>query len=54
VEWLPENHPVFFQLDLAAELSLKPIHTHYRQKDPQSEQPYEPQMLTKSFVHSWW
>jgi len=28
VEWLPEDHLVFFLLDLAAELDLEAIHAH--------------------------
>ena len=44
VDWLPENHLVFFLLDLAAELDLEPIHAIYRQKDPRGEKPYDPRM----------
>ncbi len=44
VEWLPENHLVFFLLDLAAELDLEEIHANYRQKDPRGEMAYEPRM----------
>jgi len=40
VEWLPENHLVFFLLDLAVELDLDQIHRHYRQKDPWGEKAY--------------
>jgi len=32
VDRLPENHLVFFLLDLAAELDLETIHAAYRQK----------------------
>ncbi len=45
VEWLPENHLVFFLLDLAAELDLSEIHAYYRQKDPRGEKAYEPRMM---------
>ena len=45
VDWLPENHLVFFLLDLAAELDLEAIHAVYRQKDPRGEKAYEPRML---------
>lgn len=37
VNWLPENHLVFFLLDLAAELDLEEIDAVYRQKDPRGE-----------------
>ena len=45
VDWLPENHLVFFLLDLAAELDLEAIHSYYRQKDPRGEKAYEPRMM---------
>jgi transposase len=44
VDWLPENHLVFFLLDLAAELDREEIHTFYRQRDPRGEKAYEPRM----------
>jgi transposase len=44
VAWLPENHLVFFLLDLAAELDLEAIHAHYSQKDPRGEKAYDPRM----------
>jgi hypothetical protein len=37
VDWLPENHLVFFLLDLRAELDLGEIHAYDRQKDPRGE-----------------
>lgn len=37
VDWLAENHLVFFLLDLAPELDLEAIHGYYRQKDPRDE-----------------
>ena len=37
VNWLRENHLVFFLLDLAAELDLDAIHAVSRQKDPRGE-----------------
>jgi hypothetical protein len=33
VDWLPENHLVFFLLDLAGELDLEEIHAFYWQPD---------------------
>ena len=32
VDWLPENHLVFFLLDLAAELDLEAIHSYSGRK----------------------
>lgn len=37
VECSVENYPVFFLLDLAAELDLEVIHAYYRQNDPRGE-----------------
>ena len=37
VDWLPENHLVFFLLDLAGELDLEEIHAVYWQQDPHGE-----------------
>jgi hypothetical protein len=37
VDWLPENHLVFFLLDLAGELDLEEIHPFYWQQDPHEE-----------------
>ena len=45
VDWLPENHLVFFLLDLAAELDLEAIYAVYRQKDPRGEKAYDPRMM---------
>jgi hypothetical protein len=42
VDWLPLNHLVFFLLDLAAELDLEIIHSHYPQKDPRVAKAYDP------------
>jgi hypothetical protein len=42
VDWLLENHLVFFLLILAAELDLEAIHAVYRQKDPRGEKADEP------------
>jgi hypothetical protein len=39
VDWLPENHLVFFFLDLAGELDLEEIHAAFRQKDPRGKKP---------------
>ena len=45
VDWLPENHLVFFLLDLAGELDLEEIHAVYLQKDSRGEKAYDPRMM---------
>lgn len=53
VEWLPENHLVFFLLDLAAELDLEQIHAIYRQKDPRGEKAYDPRMMVVLLLYAY-
>jgi len=53
VDWLPENHLVFFLLDLAAELDLDAIHAVYRQKDPRGEKAYEPRMMVVLLLYAY-
>ena len=53
VDWLPENHLVFFLLDLAAELDLGEIHAHYRQKDPRGEKAYDPRMMVVLLLYAY-
>jgi transposase len=53
VDWLPENHLVFFLLDLAAELDLGEIHSYYRQKDPRGEKAYDPRMMVVLLLYAY-
>ena len=53
VDWLPENHLVFFLLDLAAELDLDAIHAVYRQKDPRGEKAYDPRIIVVLLLYSY-
>ena len=53
VDWLPENHLVFFLLDLAAELDLGEIHAFYRQKDPRGEKAYDPRMMVVLLLYAY-
>jgi len=53
VDWLPENHLVFFLLDLAAELDLEAIHTVYRQKDSRGEKAYNPRMMVVLLLYAY-
>ncbi len=54
VDWLPENHLVFFLLDLAAELDLEAIDAVYRQKDSRGEKAYEPRRRRRLPRSGWW
>ncbi|MCP9883125.1 IS1182 family transposase [Cyanobium sp. Alchichica 3B3-8F6] len=53
VEWLPENHLVFFLLDLASELDLEAIYAVYRQKDPRGEKVYDPRMMVVLLLYAY-
>jgi len=53
VDWLPENHLVFFLLDLAGELDFEKIHAVYRQKDPRGEKAYEPRMMVVLLLYAY-
>jgi transposase len=53
VDWLPENHLVFFLLDLAAELDLKEIHAGYRQKDSRGEKAYDARMIVVLLLYAY-
>ncbi len=53
VDWLPENHLVFFLLDLADELDLEVIHAVYRQKDPRGEKAYDPRMMVVLLLYAY-
>ena len=53
MDWLPQNHLVFFLLDLAAELDLGEIHAYYHQKDPRGEKAYEPRMMVVLLLYAY-
>ena len=53
VDWLPENHLVFFLLDLVVELDLGEIHAYYRQKDPRGEKAYDPRMMVVLLLYAY-
>ena len=44
VEWLPEQHLLFFRLDLVAELDLSAIAAVDEQRDPRGVKAYDPRM----------
>jgi hypothetical protein len=42
VQWLPENHLVFFLLDLASELDLSAFYAGYEGREARGVKAYEP------------
>jgi transposase len=53
VDWLPQDHLVFFLLDLAAEVDLEEIYALYRQKDPSGEKAYDPRMTVVLLLYAY-
>jgi transposase len=53
VDWLPENHLVFFLIDLAGELDLEEVHTVYRPKDPRREETNDPRMMVVLLLYTY-
>jgi transposase len=53
VEWLPENHLVFFLLDMAAELDLSASFAFYEPRDPRGVKAYEPRMMVVLLLYSY-
>ena len=53
VDWLAENHLVFFLLDLAAVLDVDEIHAFYRQKDPRGDKAYDPRMMVVLLLYAY-
>jgi transposase len=54
VEWLPENHLVFFLLDLASELDLSAIYAVYEARDPRGVKAYEPRMMVVLLLYAYY
>jgi hypothetical protein len=48
-EWLSEDHPVYFLLDLVDELDLSEILIPALAKDPRGEKGLDPRMSAKPF-----
>ena len=52
-EWLPQEHLVYFLLDLVDELDLSSIHAKYQAKDPRGWKPYDPRMMTLLLLYGY-
>jgi transposase len=53
VEWLPEQHLVFFLLDLIADLDLSAIVAVYEQRDPRGVKAYDPRMMVVLLLYAY-
>lgn len=52
-EWLPDEHLVYFILDVVAELDLSVILRRYQQKDPRGEKAYDPRMMVALLLYAY-
>ena len=53
IDWLPENHLVFFLRDLATELDLGVIYAVYDQRDSRGVKAYEPRMMVVLLLYTY-
>ena len=53
IDWLPNDHLVFFLLDLIDQLDLDPIFRLYRQKDARGEKAYDPRMMVVLLLYAY-
>lgn len=51
-DWLPENHLVYFLMDVTGQVDLSPIFAHY-EKTPQGQPPYHPRMMLTLLLYSY-
>jgi transposase len=52
-EWLPEQHLVYFVLDLVADLDLGEIERALQTKDHRGERPYSPRLMTALLLYGY-
>lgn len=52
-DWLPENHLVYFLLDVTGHLALSPILEHYTKGKAGGQPPYHPRMMVTLFVYAY-
>jgi len=53
MDWLPEEHLVYFVLDVVADLDLSGITSELRCKDPRGERPYSPSMMVALLLYGY-
>jgi transposase len=52
-EWLPEDHLVYFVLDVVAGLSLSVIEGAIQEKDPRGNRPFNPRMMVALLLYGY-
>ena len=53
MDWLKEDHLVYFLLDLLPTLDLSEIESVIRAKDPRGERPYNPRMMVGLLLYGY-
>ena len=52
-EWLPEDHLVWFVLDVVSELDISEIEAAVQEKDARGQRPYDPRMMVALLVYAY-
>ena len=52
-EWLKEDHPVWFILDVVSELDISPVEKAIQRKDARGQRPYDPRMMVALLVYAY-
>lgn len=52
-DWLPDDHLVYFVLDVVEELDLSAIEASIQGKDPRGERPYNPAMMVALLIYAY-
>lgn len=51
--WLPEDHLVWFIIDIVEHLDLSELHRAHQEKDPRGQQPYDPRMMVALLLYAY-
>ena len=52
-QWLPDDHLVFFILDVLETVDLSPIEARVQAKDPRGTRPYDPRLMVALLVYGY-
>lgn len=52
-DWLPEDHLVWFVLDVVSELDISAIEAAIQEKDARGQRPYDPRMMVALLVYAY-
>ena len=52
-DWLPEDHLVWFVLDVVSNLDISEIEAAVQEKDARGQRPYDPRMMVALLVYAY-